>query len=176
MTLIWRAGQHKDPSLSGQSSWCNPLLNSLPIAPSMSIYCFGSRDRPTEIAYLMKDQTVHKGKSADWSRPISTILVNSSGHQIWETTSGDGTIPWLSQTHMCSGEEIFGVRGWRGNAHLNPGQIQVPCASFECFHVLTMPRRQKLWNSSPQPRMKSWDCLHRFTKNMCCLRIVISAT
>jgi hypothetical protein len=142
---VWCSGQLRDDSLSSASSWCNPLLNPLPKAPSMSIYCFGSQDRPTEIAYLMKDQTAPKGKAAKWSRPISTVLVNSSGHKIWETTRGDGTIPWLSSTHMCSGEEIFGVRGWKGNPHLNPGQVQVKCTSVNCnsYRFVTVPRRRK---------------------------------
>lgn len=91
----------------------------------MSIYCFGSQDSATEIAYLMKYESAPGGKADKWSRPISTVLVNSSSHKIWETTRGDGTVPWLSSTHMCSDQEIFGVRGWKGNPHLNPGQVQV---------------------------------------------------
>ncbi len=95
----------------------------------MTIYCFGSRDRPTEIAYLMKDQTEQlsagQARSEKWSRPISTVIANASGHKLLETTKGDGTIPWLSQTLMCSDERAHGLRGWKGNHDLNPFGVQV---------------------------------------------------
>ena len=92
----------------------------------MSIYCFGSRSNDnTEIAYLMKDQRP-SGQfcSHKWSRPISTIIRNALGYNLLELTSGDGTIPWLSQTLMCSDEEVHGLRGWNGNPDLNPGKVQ----------------------------------------------------
>ena len=132
-----RTGLHRNLSLSRESSWCNPLLNPLPNAPSMTIYCFGSRDRPTEIAYLMKDQTEQlsagQARSEMWSRPISTVIANASGHMLLETTKGDGTIPWLSQTLMCSDEEAHGLRGWKGNPDLNPFEVQVKRYSvFAC--------------------------------------------
>ena len=137
------AGQQRNASLSRESSWCNPLLNPLPKAPSMSIYCFGSRDRPTEIAYLMKDQT-GQVRSERWSRPISTVIANASGIKLLETTKGDGTIPWLSQTLMCSDEEAHGLRGWKGNPDLNPSEVQVrQCSPLFLWRLLSAPRRRK---------------------------------
>jgi len=98
-----------------------PLMHAL----QMSIYCFGSRSNfDTEIAYLMKSQHVDHG-SHKWARPINTIIQSAVGHKLFETTAGDGTIPWLSQTLMCSGEEKHGLRGWKGNTLLNPGNVQV---------------------------------------------------
>ncbi len=147
------AGRHKSQSLSQESSWCNPLLNPLPKAPSMSIYCFGSRDRPTEIAYLMRDQgRSEQARSDKWSRPIGTITQMACGHQSFETTNGDGTIPWLSQTLMCSDREVHGVRGWKGNRDLNPGEVQVGIAVVVLLYGLpTASFRRKLWSWNPSP-------------------------
>ena len=130
-------GREKNGSLSRESSWCNPLLNPLPKAPSMSIYCFGSRAFNTEVAYLMKDQRPFSSCSITWSRPISTIIRNALGHNLLETTSGDQTIPWLSQTLMCSGEEVHGLRGWIDNPELNPGKVQASAFSATLCHACT---------------------------------------
>jgi hypothetical protein len=72
----------------------------------------------------MKDQS-GQVRSEKWSRPISTVIANASGIKLLETAKGDGTIPWLSQTLMCSDEEAHGLRGWKGNPDLNPFQVQV---------------------------------------------------
>jgi hypothetical protein len=103
------------------SSASRPLMH----VSQMSIYCFGSRTHSdTEIAYLMKSQDVGHS-SPKWNRPISTSIQSAVGHKLVKTTAGDGTIPWLSQTLMCSGEEKHGLRGWKGNSLLNPGNVQV---------------------------------------------------
>jgi hypothetical protein len=157
------AGRHKSKSLSQESSWCNPLLNPLPKAPSMSIYCFGSRDRPTEIAYLMRDQGRSEQACADkWSRPIGTITQMACGHQSFETTNGDGTIPWLSQTLMCSDREVHGVRGWKGNRDLNPGEVQVGIAV--CCVVVRFTDgvlQTEIVELEPEP-MRESDSIHEF--------------
>jgi hypothetical protein len=157
LMLDSHAGRYKSDAYSKESSWCNPLLNPLPKAPSMSIYCFGSRDRPTEIAYLMRDQGQSEQACSDkWSRPISTITQMASGHQLLETTNGDGTIPWLSQTLMCSDREVHGVRGWKGNSDLNPGEVQVRnvVVALLCGLPTTFVRR-KYWSWNPSLRRRA---------------------
>lgn len=170
-----RAGRHKNGSLSRESSWCNPLLNPLPQAPSMSIYCFGSRAHDnTEIAYLMKDERQSNQLCSDkWSRPISTIIRNALGHNLLETTSGDGTIPWLSQTLMCSDEEMYGLRGWNGNSELNPGKVQASDVVLQFFSFCLMFHSQtevvelELEPASDIDSLHAWVRLaHRYVSNV----------
>ena len=114
--------EYGKPSLEGKlrrskskssTFWGHALLEPLPLAPHLKIYCFYGVGVPTERSYVFKYDASRDDLHIDTSVTIPEWKVEKGV----QYSDGDGTVPLSSLSYMC-------MEGWK-KKKLNPASIEV---------------------------------------------------
>lgn len=112
--------------LNESRDFSNPLTFPLPYAPNMKIYCFYGTNLTTETSYVYT-KSPRTGPADGDSNTDWKIYTDVNGENIVNgvamTTEGDGTVPLLSLSLMCS-------HLWRDN-RWNPSGSKVVTVELE---------------------------------------------
>lgn len=98
---------------SSPKIWGHSLLDPLPYAPNLQMYCLYGVGKPTERSYVFKYENSSDTLQID---KLVTIPDMEIDHGV-QFADGDGTVPLVSLGYMC-------VEGWK-KKHLNPSNIDV---------------------------------------------------
>ena len=96
------------------SKWVNPLESRLPLAPNLKIYCFYGVHKPTERAFVYREDN---DPLSAVNITIDTSLTKGEIDHGVVLGEGDGTVPLLSSGYMCA-------KGWKLK-RFNPAGVQV---------------------------------------------------